>query len=349
MLLLTSGSTGTSKAVMLSHGNLLSNADSILQILPIKADDRALVVIPFCHAFGNSVLHTHVLSGATLLLHGPLIFPAAIVGALRDLQATSFSAVPEVYNMLLKFGGLRGRPLPTLRYMSVAGGELRHESALQLADSIQPASFYMMYGQSEASARLAVLAPQDLKRRPGSIGKPIPNVELTVRNDDGSELADGEVGMLCARGPNVMLGYWDDPVSTAEVLDKDGWLRTGDLAHRDADGAFYLHGRANLLTKVQGHRVHPAEIESVVENAFPHARAAATPVARGDDMRFVLFLAPRDHRPIDVAKVRALCQRELPPYKVPVRFEMLERLPLTTGFKIDRAALSRLVTSSSVA
>jgi acyl-CoA synthetase (AMP-forming)/AMP-acid ligase II len=158
-------------------------------------------------------------------------------------------------------------------------------------------------------------------------------------DDAGRELAPGDVGMLCARGDNVMLGYWQDPAATADVMSAEGWLRTGDLAHRDPDGYFYLHGRASLLVKVQGHRVHPAEIEGVVEAGFPHAHAVAVPMARGDETRFVLFLAPRDDRPIDVAKIRATCQRELPSYKLPLRFEVLDRFPLTSAQKVDRAAL----------
>jgi acyl-CoA synthetase (AMP-forming)/AMP-acid ligase II len=149
--------------------------------------------------------------------------------------------------------------------------------------------------------------------------------------------------MLCARGDNVMLGYWQDPAATADVLSGDGWLRTGDLAHRDQDGYFYLHGRANMLVKVQGHRVHPAEIEGFVEGGFPHIRAVAIPIARGEETRFALFLTPWDDRPIDVEKIRATCQRELPSYKLPVHFKVLDRFPLTTGYKVDRAALALLV------
>jgi acyl-CoA synthetase (AMP-forming)/AMP-acid ligase II len=157
------------------------------------------------------------------------------------------------------------------------------------------------------------------------------------------ELPTDTVGMLCARGENVMLGYWQDKAATADVLSGDGWLRTGDLAHRDEDGFFYLHGRANLLVKVQGHRVHPAEIEGLVEADFPQTCAVAIPMARGDETRFVLFLAPRDHRSIDVMKIRAVCQRELPAYKQPLHYEVLDRFPLTSGYKVDRAALALLV------
>jgi long-chain acyl-CoA synthetase len=162
-------------------------------------------------------------------------------------------------------------------------------------------------------------------------------------DESNRELAANAVGMLCARGNNVMLGYWRDPAATADAISTNGWLRTGDLAHRDEDGFFFLHGRASLLVKVQGHRVHPAEIEGLVEADFPQTAAVAIPTTRGDETRFVLFLAPRDDRPIDVAKIRATCQNELPPYKQPVHYEVIERFPLTSGYKIDRAALAHLV------
>lgn len=343
MLLFTSGSMGMPKGVMLSHRNLLANADSISRELPIRATDRALAVLPFCHAFGNSILQTHVLSGATLLIDRTLTFPSSTVETLRELEATSFSAVPEVYGMLLKYGRLGETPLPALRYMTVAGGALRYDLAAQMESRIRPASFHVMYGQSEATARLASLPPQELHARPGSIGRPIPGVELAVMDDANRELPAGTTGMLCARGANVMLGYWQDKTATAEVLVGDGWLRTGDLARRDEDGFFYLQGRANLLVKVQGHRVHPAEIEGLVEAFFPQTCAVAVPMTRGDEIRFVLFLAPRDDRPIDVTKIQATCQRELPSYKQPLYYEVLERFPLTSGFKIDREALGRLV------
>jgi long-chain acyl-CoA synthetase len=347
MLLFTSGSTGLPKGVMLSHRNLLANAGSILRELPIRPDDKTLVVLPFCHAFGNSVLQTHILSGATLLLDRTSTFPSSIVEALKETGATSFSAVPEMYGMLLRYGRLEEQSLETLRYMTVAGGKLRHDLAAEIADRIAPASFFVMYGQSEATARLASLPPEQFHARRESIGRPIPGVELAVMDETDREAPPNVVGMLCARGENVMLGYWQDSTTTAAVLGQNGWLRTGDLAHRDADGFFYLHGRANLLVKVQGHRVHPAEIEGLVETSFPQTSAVAIPVARGDEFRFVLFLAPRTDEPIDVAKIRATCQRELPPYKVPLQFETIERFPLTSGHKIDREALARLVADSA--
>ncbi|BEV44895.1 class I adenylate-forming enzyme family protein [Afipia carboxidovorans] len=339
MLLFTSGSTGLPKGVMLSHGNLLANARAILHELPITPDERALVLLPFCHAFGNSILQTHVLAGATMVFAGALMFPATIPQAIAKFSATSFSAVPEVYGMLLKYGGLGDQKMPSLRYMSVAGGGLRHDLSLRVAELIKPAEFYVMYGQSEASARLAVLPPAELKAREGSIGRALDGVALAVMDDAGAALPSGEAGMLCARGPNVMLGYWQDSAATADVLGADGWLRTGDLARRDADGYFYIEGRANLLVKVQGYRVHPAEVESVVEAAFPGVRAVAVPVPHAGDTRFALFVAPQGAT-VDSASLRATCQKALPPYKVPLHIAIVEELPLTSGYKVDRSALS---------
>jgi acyl-CoA synthetase (AMP-forming)/AMP-acid ligase II len=268
------------------------------------------------------------------------MFPATIPQAIAKFDATSFSGVPEVYGMLMKYGRLGEQTMPRLRYMSVAGGQLRHDLAVQIADLIAPADFYVMYGQSEAAARLAVLPPDQLKVREGSIGKALSGVELAVLDDSNQALPQGEAGMLCARGPNVMLGYWQDDAASAEAL-SEGWLRTGDLARADADDYFYIEGRANLLVKVQGYRVHPTEIESVVEAAFPGVRAVALPMQHAGETRFALFVAPQGGATVDLTTLRVVCQRELPSYKIPVHVEILEELPLTSGYKVDRAALSR--------
>lgn len=346
MILFTSGSTGMPKGVMLSHRNLLVNADSILRALPIRSDDKALMLVPFCHSFGNSILQTHILAGAALIVGAKLVFPESITQALARFKATSFSAIPETFGTLLKYGRLEERPLPHLRYMSAAGGGIRPDIAAEIAARIAPATFHVMYGQSEATARLACLPPDQLAVRRGSIGKPIFGVELAVRDDSGRDLKPGEVGMLYARGGNVMPGYWNDREMTEKILSSDGWLQTGDMAHCDEAGYFYLDGRANLLVKVQGHRVHPAEIESVVEANFPNVRAIALPMVRGEETRFALFVAAQDGQRIDVADIRAACMRELPSYKVPHYFEIVEDLPLTSAYKVDRAALSLRIPQS---
>jgi acyl-CoA synthetase (AMP-forming)/AMP-acid ligase II len=342
MIAYTSGSTGLPKGVMLSHRNLLANTQSILDYLPIAEDERALVVLPFCLAFGNSILQTHLLSGATLVLGGSLTFPVSIIQALRDHRATSLSGVPEVYAMLLRFAGLGDEPLPRLRYMAVAGGALKPDLAEKVARRIAPARLYLMYGQTEAAARLSYLPPEELDRRRGSIGRGIPGVQLRVVGDDGQSIAPGESGRLLARGENIMLGYWRDAAATAAVF-RDGWLDTGDLGTVDDDGYIYLQGRGNLLLKVQGQRIHPREIEDVIAARFPGSQVVVVPWSCDGQTRLALFLTPPAAERITEASVRRACQTDLPRHKIPSYVEVLDRLPLNTALKVDRDALSARV------
>lgn len=340
MILFTSGSSGDPKGVMLSDANLLANAESILQYLPITPDDRALALLPFYHAFGLSVLQTHLLSGASLVLDGNMAFPGTVVDALERHQATSFSAVPEGYSSLLSMSDLRDRELPHLRYMSVAGGALKPDAVVEVAESIAPAEFYVMYGQTEASARLAYLRADLTLTHPDSIGQAIPGVELRILDDDGQEAPPNETGELCARGANVMLGYWNDEYGTSQVLHQ-GWLRTGDLASRDGEGNFYVQSRKSDLVKVQGFRIHPREIEDAVTRDFSGMRIIVVPYQRDDVTRLALFAITSKWDPQLIDKLRRACVRELPRHKVPSHFEVLNQAPLNASMKLDRNALKR--------
>jgi long-chain acyl-CoA synthetase len=344
MILYTSGTTGLPKGVTLSHRNLLANTQSILEYLPICRDDRTLSVLPWYHAFGNSVLLTHTLIGATLVLAGSTTFPMSVLQALREHRASSLSAVPELYAMLLRFARLDQFPLPDLRYMSVAGGALSPELAQQIATCIAPARFYVMYGQTEATARLAYLPPEELARRRGSIGRGIPGVELRVVDEAGADVSPGQIGRLVARGENVMLGYWQDAGQPGPLL-AGGWLDTGDLATVDADGYVYLRGRANLLVKIHGHRIHPAEIEDVVKRRFPGVQAVVVPYETGGTTRLALLVIPSGDRTPDAQQIRNACLEELPRYKTPSRIELVDRWPLNGAMKVDRQALKRWVNS----
>jgi acyl-CoA synthetase (AMP-forming)/AMP-acid ligase II len=339
----TSGSSGDPKLVMLSHGNLLSNAASIIDYLGITFTDRALAILPFHHAFGNSVMQTHLLCGATLVRAGSTLFPNSLLDAIETHRITSFSGVPEIYRMLLVCSDLGSRQLASLRTMAVAGGALTPPEAREVARRIAPARLFVMYGQTEATARISYLDPRELERRPGSIGRGVPGVELQVVDPAGRPVEPGVVGELQARGPNVMLGYWGSPGATAQVL-RQGWLHTGDLATVDHDGYVYLRGRANDLVKVAGYRVHPAEIEGLVARRLPVRNVAVvaceTPLR---DTRLAMFVEPAPASgQLTAGDVLAICREELPHYKVPAIIEILARLPLTSSMKVDRPALKRL-------
>lgn len=341
MIMFTSGSSGEPKGVMLSDRNILSNAQSILDYLPITRRDRALALLPFYHAYGHSVMQTHLLAGATLVIDGMWTFPNSVVDALERHEATSLAAVPEGYHALLSYSDLGTRRLPQLKYMTVAGGALRPEHVTAVARRIAPADLYIMYGQTEATARLAYLPPTLVQVHPDSIGRPIPGVELAVLDDEGRPVAAGETGQLCARGPNVMLGYWNDAQATRATL-RDGWLRTGDLATHDPTGLFYVRARANDLVKLQGYRVHPREVEDTVSRGFPDVRIIIVPYCHQRVNRLALFAIAATPDPKLIESIRQFCLHELPRHKVPSHLQLLPRAPLNASLKLDRAALVRM-------
>jgi long-chain acyl-CoA synthetase len=342
MIMLTSGSSGDPKLVMLSHGNLLSNAASIIKCLGIEPTDRALALLPFNHAFGNSILQTHVLMGATLVKAGSFLFPMTVVDALATHRISSFGGVPEMYRLLLSRTDLGQRPLPDLRYMAVAGGAMPPQLSLEAARRIAPARWFVMYGQTEATARGSCLDPEQLERRAASVGRGMPGVAVQVVDSADQPVRPGEVGELRLRGPNVMLGYWRDPEATARVL-RHGWLYTGDLATVDEEGYVHVRGRASELIKLMGYRVHPAEIESLVARRLelPHVAVVA---CQTENMgtRLAMFIAVDPQRPMPAAEdVLRLCAAELPRYKIPLFVEFLDQMPLTPAMKLDRRALER--------
>jgi long-chain acyl-CoA synthetase len=338
----TSGSSGEPKGVTLSHRNLLANAASIIEYLGITSDERALGLLPFYHAFGNSVLQTHMLSGAALVLAGSSMFPETILDAVETHSVTSLSGVPDLFQTLLSRTSLAQRELPSLRYLAVAGGRLDPDQAQTLAFRVAPAKLIIMYGQTEATARLSYLPAEEFESRYGSIGRGISGVELQVVNEHGEPVAPGVTGEIRARGPNVMLGYWEDPVATSRTI-RNGWLYTGDLAIVDDDGFIYPQGRKSGLVKVAGFRVHPAEIEDFIRREADVLEAVAVPFeAASLGTRFALFARPWEgDRIVTAESLRSLCANHLPRHKVPEYVEVLHTLPLNDGHKVDRRALRR--------
>lgn len=336
----TGGSTGEPKGATLSHTNLLANARSICEYLPIAPGERALGILPFCHSFGNSLLQTHLLSGATIVLAGSLIFPETILQAIADHCVTNVSGVPYLFRALLARTSFGSVPLPTLRYLAAAGGKLDADQAIEVARRATLAKFFVKYGQTEATARLSYLPPELLRERYGSVGRGIPGVELQVVDEAGRTVAAGEVGEIRARGPNVMLGYWGDPEGTKAVL-RDGWLYTGDLATVDAEGFIYPRGRRGGLVKIAGNRVHPAELEDFAKREFGVLEAAAVAYESPElGTRLALFVQPWK-RPISRDEVMSRCAEKLPRHEVPEYVELLDRFPLNSSDKIDRPAHRR--------
>lgn len=268
LLLSTSGSTGVAKCVALSYRNIQENTASILAYLPVEPHHNILANLPFSYAYGLSVLNTHLASGAHIVTTSLTVFNKKYWQLVRDLPVHALSGVPVWYQMLLKLGFSRMR-LPDLKYFTLAGGRLPCKDVASLAEiaSVNRQQFFVMYGQTEATARMAFLSPDVIHTKPGSIGQPIQNGSFRLSFSrslqgcfDQIKGASGPVGELEYCGPNVMLGYVNC-TSDLAVFNSIEWLSTGDIAQCDPAGDYYIVGRRNRILKVAGERVNLDALE----------------------------------------------------------------------------------------
>jgi len=343
VILYTSGTTGKPKGAMLSHRNLCSNADQAVELFQLRESDIMTAVLPIFHIFCMTVcLNAPLVHGATILLL-PKFSPTETAKAMRDHQATLFAGVPTMYNFLVQHPEVTKEDLASIR-MAVAGG-----SSLPLAvlDGFQ-AKFDIPivegYGLSEASP-IVTFNPVDGVRKPGTIGLPIPGVEVRVVREDGVDCGPHEVGELICRGENVMLGYLNRPEETAVTL-RDGWLFTGDLAICDEDGYFSIVDRKKDMIIVGGFNVYPREVEEVL---FKHPQVREAAVVGSPDPNYgekvLAFVAAKDES-LTVEALIDYCKQHLVTYKVPKEIHLLDELPKNTTGKILRRELKKNVESN---
>jgi len=242
-LMFTSGSTGKPRGVMVSHANIMANTDSIIQYLGLTERDRIMTVLPFHYCFGTSLLHTHLRVGGSLVIDLLFMYPEKILQRMLDAECTGFAGVPSHFQILLRTSSLRKKNFPSLRYVQQAGGHLAPNFIRELQEALPQTQVFIMYGQTEATARLSYLPPEFLDTKLGSIGKGMPGVKLRVLNESGEKVRPGEVGEIVAEGKNVTRGYWRAPQESAASF-RDGKLYTGDLATVDEEGFIYVVDRA---------------------------------------------------------------------------------------------------------
>lgn len=265
-IIYTSGSTAFPKGVMLSHKNLIANTKSIIEYLKLTKDDKVLVFLPFYYCYGLSLLHTHLKVGGAIAFNNTFMFIGTVINNLKKYKCTGFSGVPSHFQILLrKSDTFKKTHFPDLRYVTQAGGKLHAAFISEFIETFPTIKFWVMYGQTEATARLSYLSPKFLKEKLGSLGKAIPDVTLELLSEDGKEVPEGEVGEIVASGDNIMKGYYNDSDLTKKTL-RNGKLYTGDLAKKDKDGFFYITARKKEIIKVGGERVSPKEIEEVIVN-----------------------------------------------------------------------------------
>jgi len=337
--LFTSGTTGAARAVRLTQGNLRANTESILGYLPLVPSDRVLVLLPFTYVFGASLLHTHLRVGATLVNQRSTAYPETTVNLLEEHQCTVLAGVPSVFHTLLRNSTFARRDLPRLRIIQQAGGRLPSALLRELSTAHPGARVFVMYGQTEATARLSALDPDQLRARPGSIGRGIPGVSLRVVDEFGNPVRPGEVGEIRARGANISPGYLGDPEATRLRMG-DGELRTGDLATVDDEGYIYVVDRAEDFIKSWGYRVSSQEVEAAAMELDELVAAAAvgvTDAVAGERIELVVVVRPGAH--VAEGEVIAHCRSILPKYAVPAGVHIVDRLPVNDNGKVVKRDL----------
>jgi acyl-CoA synthetase (AMP-forming)/AMP-acid ligase II len=334
-LMATSGSTGAPRFVMVSHGNLIANTEAIIRSQGLASDDRAMLVLPLSYCFGASVLHTHLYQGGGVVFDRRFMFPDKVLHAISEFACTTFAGVPTAYNILLRRSDIRRIALPGLRRFLQAGGALAPRRIAELRAAAPSTAFYVMYGQTEASARISCMAPERWEEKPGSVGRPLDNLTVAIVDEGGNDLSAGQLGELRVKGPSVCSGYWNDAEQTRRVY-SGGWLRTGDLARQDEEGYLWIEGRKGAFLKMRGIRVSLAEVEARV-TAIPGVYECA---ARGVDHpeageALVLFVVRDEEAMIPEEEIR----RHLPAHWALDSIRMVSELPKTSAGKIAHASL----------
>ncbi|MBT8281086.1 MAG: AMP-binding protein [Muriicola sp.] len=337
-IIFTSGSTGKPKGVMISHNNIRSNTASIIEYLNLTEDDRMCVVLPFFYCYGLSLLHTHLKVGGSIVLNNSFIFLGSVINDLKNHECTGFAGVPSHFQILLKKSdSFKTTQFPHLRYVTQAGGKLHSVFIQEFIDAFPAIEFFVMYGQTEATARLSYLPPARLREKTSSIGIPIPGVKIAIVDEGGKKLDVENEGELIARGENIMKGYYKDEIATGSTI-KQGWLYTGDIAKKDQDGYLYITARKKEIIKVGGKRVSPKEIEEVILNSPEVVDCSITSIEDtllGEAIKAIIVLKKGiDHTKME-EKIIQRCSKQLALYKIPKEFEFKEALALSaTGKKI---------------
>jgi long-chain acyl-CoA synthetase len=343
VLLFTAGTAGAPKAAMLTHGNLASNIRQVLDHpgLALTAADVSLGALPLFHVFGlNAVLGLGLAAGAStvLLEHFDATAAARVV---REHHVTVLAGVPAMYHAFLELDDAAAPPdsLASVR-LAVSGAATLGE---ELFDGMRKRFDLVVhegYGLTEASPIVTTSAIGRREPSPGSIGPPLPGVDVRLVDADGADVLPGDPGEIWVHGPNVFPGYWRDPDATARALTGDGWLRTGDVAVADDAGELSLVDRAKDLVIVSGFNVYPAEVEEVLLEHPDIAEAAVVgePDARTGEAIVAFVVAEPGHEP-DPGEVLAHCARSLARYKCPARVEVVDALPRSFAGKVLRREL----------
>jgi amino acid adenylation domain-containing protein len=342
-LIYTSGSTGDPKGVMSTHKNVVFAASSIIKYLENTPDDVVINVLPLSFDYGLYQLLMVFKFGGTLVLERSFAFPAAILNRISEEKVTGLPGVPTLFAMILQMD-LSRFDLSSIRYLTNTAAALPVEHIQLLRATFSWARLYSMYGLTECK-RTLYLPPEELDRRPGSVGIAIPGTEVWIEDEDGSRLGAGQIGELVVRGSHVMQGYWGDPEETAKRYRPGRYpaerlLYTGDLFRMDQDGFLYFIARQDDIIKSRGEKVAPKEVESVLYRLPGVVEVAVIGV--GDELlgnAIKALIVGQEGHQLTERDVLRHCTQNLEDFMVPRHIEFIDSLPKTSSGKINKLAL----------
>lgn len=335
LLLATSGSTGDPKLVRLSYDNFRSNAESIGDYLEITQEERPITSLPMYYSYGLSVINSHLMKGATLLLTDKSIMQKGFWDFLKEKKATSISGVPYTYEMLKRLRVFR-MDLPHLKTMTQAGGKLNPTLVKEFVEYAKHTGkkFIVMYGQTEATARMSYLPFEFAEEKYSSIGKAIPGGEFKLVDSEKSEILECNVdGELVYRGANVSLGYAECLEDLAIGDENKGVLHTGDVARRDEEGFYYITGRMKRFVKIYGNRVNLDAIEQIVKSVAPNSACG------GVDDKLIIFTTDADK----IEQIKALLIKKTDLNVQAFSFKVLDEIPKNHSGKVRYAELNKVM------
>jgi fatty-acyl-CoA synthase len=340
----TSGTTGFPKGATLTHHNILNNGFSIGELLGYTEHDRVVIPVPFYHCFGMVIGNLNALShGAATIIPGRGFNPAAALEAVQDFGGTSLYGVPTMFIAELALPDFASYDLSTLRTGVMAGSLCPIEVMNRVISEMNMRDVAICYGMTETSPVSTMTRQGDtLQQRTETVGRTMPHLESKIIDPGSGEvLEDGQIGELCTRGYAVMEGYWDQPEKTAEAIDADGWMHTGDLARMDQDGYVVVEGRIKDMVIRGGENIYPREIEEFLYThpSIQDVQVIGVPDSKyGEELMACIILKP-GAEPLDAAAVAEFCRGKLAHYKIPRYVDVRDSFPMTVSGKVRKVEM----------
>ncbi len=333
----TSGTTGRPRGAMLTHANLLADAAASAEAVHMAEGDVFLSVLPLFHVFGATVTMIIPITLGAASAYLPRFEPLAVLETIQRAGVTIFCGVPSMFAVLAALRGPQGPDLSTLR-LCISGGAALPLDLTPIIEERYDTTLLEGYGPTEASPVVSCNRTRE-SRKTGSVGPPLPGLHVQIRDEEGREVKVGEIGEICAFGPTIMRGYWNDAEKTAAAI-RDGWLYTGDLGHVDADGYIYIVDRKTDMIIVGGLNVYPREVEDVIRllrQVRDVAVVGSTSKLRGETV--AAFVELHERESLDQRQIIEHCSEYLARYKVPRSVRFLQELPRSATGKILKREL----------